>query len=142
MNLLTTTKGSNMENYFPKGWNRNLIIVALICLCGRLGGNNVNSFSTLVELDFAIHKGEKGKIFAHSNSAPRMVFRTYLANKNVPCPNGLTARLFDSPTLSVGIPTITARPLTLFMCHCFLKLLKCPTIPKILPNFLVWSRQG
>jgi hypothetical protein len=69
-------------------------------------------------LDFTIHKGEKGKIVTDSDTATWMELRSNLPNDDVSRPNDLPAKLFDSPPLPIGIPTITAGPLSFLMCHC------------------------
>jgi len=80
----------------------------------------------LIELDFTIHESEKGEVTADSDTATGMEFRPYLPNKDVSRPNGFAAILFDSSSLSIGIPTISAGSLSLFMCHCSLKIAKTP----------------
>ena len=102
---------------------------ALPCLRGGLGGDDVHSFSASVEMDLTIHEGKKSEIVANSNTATRMELRPHLPNENVSCSHGFAAIFFDSPPLSIGIPTISARPLSLFMRHCPLKLLEHLKLP-------------
>lgn len=92
------------------------------CLRNGFSGYNVHTLAALIELDFAIHEGKKSEIGADSDTLSGMKLRSHLPNKNVPSPNGFATVLFDSTPLSVGIPTVTAGPLTLFMRHCFLKI--------------------
>ena len=105
--------------------------------------NNVNSSSASIELDFAVHEGEKSVIITDSDTTTGMKLRTYLPNKNVSRPNNFAAKLFDSPPLSIGIPTITAGALSLFVRHCFLKTAKTSYyFCGILPNFPTKSSRG
>ena len=92
-----------------------------ILVPGSLGGlatDDVDSSSALIELDFSVHECEEGIIATHSHPAARMVFCSDLPNENVSCPNCLAAELLDPSSLTIGISTISAGPLSFFMCHC------------------------
>jgi len=87
-------------------------------LTGSTVRDDIDPPSAAIKLDLAVHKGEYGEIVADSGAPTGMEPSADLSNENVPRPNRFTAKLFDSPSLTVGIPTIPAGPLTLFMRHC------------------------
>ena len=97
---------------------RNINPITGKSLTGNSVCDDVDSLSAAVELNFAVHNGEDCEIITDTSTATGMELGADLTNKNVPRPNELAAEPFDSPPLTVGIPTIPAGPLTLFMCHC------------------------
>ena len=87
-------------------------------LTGGTFADDVDSPSSPIKLDFAIYEGKKGKVATDSDPVTGMELRPDLPNDDISCSNGLAAVLFDSSSLPIGIPTITAGPLPFFMRHC------------------------
>jgi hypothetical protein len=52
-----------------------------------------------------------------ANTLSRMPFVANLSDQDVSRNNGFSAKLFDPSTLSVGITTVSAGTLSLFMGH-------------------------
>jgi N-acetylglucosamine-6-phosphate deacetylase len=77
-------------------------------LTNRTIADNVNPSSAAVELDFAVHERKNGEIITDSYPATGMKSRTDLPNKNISCPNGFAPKSFNSPSLSIGISTVSA----------------------------------
>jgi hypothetical protein len=52
-----------------------------------------------------------------ADTFPRVKFGAHLANDDISGPNHFAAEFLDAASLSVGIAAVSARTLTLFMCH-------------------------
>jgi hypothetical protein len=64
-----------------------------------------------------LNQGEQGVILALSYILARMKHGSHLPDKDVPGADGFAAKPFYTPPLRIGIATVTAGALSLFMCH-------------------------
>jgi hypothetical protein len=87
-------------------------------LTGGTLTDDIDSPSSLIELDFPIDEGINGEIVPDSDPATGMELRPDLPDDDISRSNRLSAIFFDTSPLSVGIPTVAAGPLSLFMRHC------------------------
>ena len=70
-----------------------------------------------VELDLTVDQSVNREIVAETNTVAGMKLRSDLTNNDITGPDLLTAENFDVTPLSVGIATVSARTLSLFMRH-------------------------
>ena len=94
------------------------VFLRMFLLTGNAFTDDVDSFPALVELHLSINQGEDGIVVAETYPAAWEKFCTDLPHDDVSGTDVLTAIFFHSPALSVGVASISARPLSLFMCHC------------------------
>lgn len=80
-------------------------------------GDHVHAAALPVEHDLPVDQCEKCVVIPLADACSSVEFGTDLADDDVACTNRLTAKFLDAATLRVGIAAVTARTLTLFMCH-------------------------
>jgi len=77
----------------------------------------VNPSTTPVKVNITVRQSEERVISTYSNPLARVILRPQLPDQNITRLNELTGESLDSSPLGVGIATISAGTLTLFMSH-------------------------
>lgn len=80
-------------------------------------GEHINPSPALIEMHESFHEGKNRIIVSKSNALSRTELRPHLSDDNAARFCDLSAEKFHTASLSVGIPTISAGSLSLFMSH-------------------------
>lgn len=86
-------------------------------LCRDFGWLNIDATAFLIEEDFSANQSKQGVIATNPNTLTGMPFRAVLSDENVTGDDGLATKFLHAKSFCLGITTVTARPLTLLMCH-------------------------
>ena len=79
--------------------------------------DHVNAPTFSVEHDLAVHEREKSKVVALPDVLARVKTIADLPDQDIPGSNLLSAKPLHAATLRIGIASVSAGTLTLFMRH-------------------------
>jgi len=80
-------------------------------------GHHVNPSTFSVEFDFAVDESEQSVVLAASDAAAGVELGSTLANEDITRSNHFAAKFLDATALCIGVAAVSARTLTLLVCH-------------------------
>ncbi len=83
----------------------------------RRRGDNVNAAAAAVELHMAVDERKERIVAALADPLAGVKYGAYLADEDVPGANLFPAEALHPATLGVAVAAVSARTLSLFVCH-------------------------